>query len=72
LRTGSPLSEIASEARHSGAYIRTRAQLAFLSPRIQAAILDGTQPPDLSLERILRTGVPLDWPAQARIFGIAR
>jgi hypothetical protein len=72
LRTGTPLSEIAGQAGHSGAYIRTRAQLAFLSPHIQAAILDGTQPPDLSLERILRTGVPLDWPAQARIFGIAR
>jgi len=51
--------------------IRIRAQLAFLSPRIQAAILDGSQPPDLSLERIVRTGVPLDWSEQERVFGFS-
>ncbi|HSF96440.1 MAG TPA: recombinase family protein [Thermohalobaculum sp.] len=72
LRAGLPLSEIARQAGHSGAYLRTRAQLAFLSPRIQAAILEGTQPPDLTLERIVRKGVPLDWTEQERIFGFAR
>jgi hypothetical protein len=71
LRAGLPLLEIARQAGHSGAYLRTRAQLAFLSPRIQAAILEGTQPPGLTLERIVRTGVPLDWAEQARIFGFA-
>jgi hypothetical protein len=53
------------------ALIRIRAQLAFLSPRIQAAILNGSQPPDLSLERIVRTGAPLDWSEQERVFGFS-
>jgi hypothetical protein len=28
----------------------------------------GTQPPDLSVERILRSGMPLDWNQQERKF----
>ena len=71
LRAGKPLTEVAREAGHSEAYIRTRAPLAFLAPSIQSAILAGTQPPDLTLARIVRTGVPLDWDAQAQIFGFA-
>ncbi len=69
LRTGVPLSDLARDAGHSGSYLRTRMQLAFLSPRIQAAILEGAQPPDLTLERIVRAGVPLDWSEQERLFG---
>jgi site-specific DNA recombinase len=71
LKRGKPLSEIARLSGHSGSFIRLRAQLAFLSPRIQAAILDGAQPLDLSLERIIRTGVPLDWSEQERVFGFS-
>ena len=71
LRRGAQLSDIARRDGHSESYLRTRAQLAFLSPRIQAAILDGTQPPDLTLERIVRTGIPLDWAEQERTFGFA-
>ncbi len=71
LRAPAPLTEIARQGGHSGAYVRTRAQLAFLSPRIQAMILAGAQPPDLTLERIIRNGVPLDWAEQERIFGVA-
>jgi hypothetical protein len=68
LRAGKQLSGIARRDGHSPSYIRVRSQIAFLSPRIQAAILDGTQPAGLSLERIIRTGVPLDWSEQERIF----
>ena len=32
-------------------------------------ILAGTQPPDLSLERIVRSGIPLDWAEQEAKFG---
>ena len=72
LRTGKPLSEIAKKARHSDSYIRTRAQLALLSPTIQRAILEGRQPPELTLEQIIRKPVPLDWDTQARIYGFGR
>ena len=72
LLTGKSLCEIATKARHSDSYIRTRAQLTVLSPSIQRAILDGRQPPDLSLEQIIRKPVPLDWEVQARIYGFDR
>ena len=69
LRKGMTLTEIARREGHSDSYIRTRAPLAFLSPKIQTAILAGTQPPDLSLERIVRSGIPLDWVEQEATFG---
>ena len=69
LRNGTPLSAIAATTTHSEAYIRRRSQLAFLSPTIQGAILDGRQPTHLTLERIVRKPIPLDWEAQARLYG---
>lgn len=70
LRAGRGIAEIAQSAGHSDAFIRTRAQLAFLSPRLQNAILEGTQPPGLTLKRILRRPVPLNWEAQERLYGL--
>jgi hypothetical protein len=52
--------------------VRTRAQLAFIAPAIQKAILDGRQPPELTLEKIIRKPIPLDWDMQARIYGFSR
>jgi len=72
LRNGTPLNAITTKAHHSESYIRTRAQLAILSPNIQRAILDGHQPPELSLEQIIRKPIPLDWDVQARIYGFGR
>ncbi|MBD3677572.1 MAG: recombinase family protein, partial [Rhodobacteraceae bacterium] len=69
LRNGKPLSEIAAGTSHSESYIRTRSQLAFLSPAIQSAILGGRQPTNLTLERIIRKPVPLNWDAQAELYG---
>ena len=69
LRNGRPLGEIAAAAGHAESYIRTRSQLAFLSPDIQRAILEGRQHTDLTLERIIRKPVPLDWDAQAKAYG---
>lgn len=69
LRSGTPLGEIARREGHADAYIRTRAQLAFLSPRLQTAILDGTLPPQLTTKRLIARSLPLDWSVQERIFG---
>lgn len=69
LRDGASLTEIAQREGHSESYIRTRAPLAFLSPKIQVAILAGNQPPDLSLERIVRSGIPFNWVEQEAKFG---
>lgn len=69
LRRGKPLSEIAAATTHSESFIRIRSQLAFLSPQIQGAILEGRQPTHLTLERIIRKPVPLDWNVQATSYG---
>ncbi|MDU8913209.1 recombinase family protein [Aestuariicoccus sp. MJ-SS9] len=70
LRNGTPLSRIAQDAGHHDVFIRTRGPLAFLSPRIQRAILEGTLPPELTLRRFLQRPIPLDWHEQERIYGI--
>ncbi|MCU9846722.1 recombinase family protein [Defluviimonas sp. WL0024] len=71
LRSGKGLTEIAAEGGHADSYLRTRAPFAFLSPKIQAAILNGTHPPDLTAERLARTPIPLDWAEQEAQFGFA-
>ncbi|MET4808191.1 hypothetical protein, partial [Limibacillus sp. MBR-115] len=69
LKAGASLCEIARQERVTEAYIRPRIRLAFLSPRIQSAILEGRQPVDLTLERLVRLRLPLAWTAQERLLG---
>ncbi|MFK8036133.1 MAG: recombinase family protein, partial [Hyphomicrobiales bacterium] len=46
--------------------------LAFLSPAITQSILQGTQPVDLTSERIRRlSDIPMDWEEQSQLFGFA-
>ncbi len=68
-KSGVQLVDIARREQVPASFIRTRAQLAFLSPKIQAAILDGSQPPELTLKRLVSVTHPLDWAEQERIFG---
>ncbi|GKY89829.1 hypothetical protein [Sinisalibacter aestuarii] len=70
LQDGTPLIEIARKAGHHDAFIRTRTPLAFLSPKLQLAIVNGTFSPELTLRQILRQPVPLDWREQERMYGI--
>jgi len=72
LHAGQTLSHIARKQPCTQPFIRTRLQLAFLSPSIQKAIMDGTQPVSVTLETIVRTGVPPDWSEQAETFGFER
>ena len=54
---------------HDGAGVReSTAGQARLAPDICEAILQGTQPPDLSLKKLLR-GLPLSWQEQRQKFG---
>ena len=70
LKAGTPLTAIAKREGLPGSFIRTRAQIAFLSPKIQEAILEGTQPPELTLKRLVRQSLPLNWVDQERLLGI--
>jgi site-specific DNA recombinase len=52
--------------------VRQRIRLAFLSPQITTAILEGRQPPELSLQHLLTRPIPLDWDRQAKTLGFAQ
>lgn len=70
LRKGTSLTSIAHGTGLSEPYIRTRISHAFLPPDLQAAILEGKQPADLSVAQIVRDDLPLDWAEQRRLFGL--
>ncbi|MGE3511453.1 MAG: recombinase family protein [Vicinamibacterales bacterium] len=67
---GSSIRTIAKEEGVTDRYISRIMRLAFLAPDIVEAILEGHQPADLELERLLK-GVPLEWGEQRRRFGFA-
>ena len=72
LRSGTGLAEIARREKVPDSYIRTRTQIAFLSPKIQSAILEGSQPPELTLKRLASNTLPLDWAEQERLLGFGQ
>jgi site-specific DNA recombinase len=69
LRSGEPLKTLAQRVGHSERYIRRITSLISLSPQIQSAILDGTQPAQMNLEALVRGHIPLDWNHQHQVFG---
>ncbi len=69
LKSGTSLTRLASELNLSdrdGARVIT---LSGLSPKIQAAIVAGKQPVDLTRERLLRNSLPRDWNVQEQVLG---
>ncbi len=64
-------SAIAKEEGVTERYVGRIMRLAFLAPDIVEAILDGHQPADLELERLMK-GIPVSWDAQRRAFGFSR
>lgn len=50
------------------AYQRRLVRLAFLAPDLQRAILEGRQPPDLTVGQLMDGPVPLLWTEQVEVF----
>lgn len=69
LQDGVPLKELSRREDSHPTYISNRAQLAFLSPRIQIAIAKGNHAVGLTLEKLIRTPIPFDWNDQERRHG---
>jgi hypothetical protein len=62
---------IARQERIAPRYVRDLLPLAFLSPRIIEAILEGRQPPDLTVVGLTRRiDLPLLWSVQERALGL--
>ena len=64
IRHGNSIADISRTEEKSESYIRTRLPLAFLSPRIQSAIVHGSQPTEMTLKRITSKPIPLNWQGQ--------
>ena len=71
LKAGKTLKELAKAEGVTDAFIRSRLDAAFLSPKIQQAIADGTQPADLCCETLIRAKLPACWTQQERMLGFA-
>jgi site-specific DNA recombinase len=63
------LIELAKTEQLSPRYIARHLELAFLAPRIVEAILDGQQPPTLSLQMLKQLELPLCWQEQEKLLG---
>lgn len=50
----------------TSSYERRLWPLVFLAPDIQQAILEGRQPPALTLHQLLKMRLPTSWPGQRR------
>jgi site-specific DNA recombinase len=68
-RVGS-FEEIAEREGKVERHIRLLAPLAFVSPRIVAALIDGTAPADLTVTGLAK-GLPYSWAEQERLIGLA-
>jgi hypothetical protein len=63
------LAEIAGRESQGERYIRMLVPLAFVSPRIVAAIVEGTAPADLTVSGLIRV-LPYSWAEQERRIGL--
>jgi site-specific DNA recombinase len=69
LEHGKSLNELAREDRCSRPYVSSLIRLAYLAPDITRAIVNGTQPAQLTLADLMSRDIPLDWAEQRRSFG---
>ena len=61
------LDELAKREAISRRYIRRLVNLAFLSPQLVEAILQGRQPVELTATRLTELDLPHDWAEQRRL-----
>ena len=67
---GSTIVELAEEAGGTPSWFARIVRLGFLSPRVVTAIVDGTQPLELSADRLLKAGpVSSAWSDQLATYG---
>jgi DNA invertase Pin-like site-specific DNA recombinase len=65
------VEDMAAQLGTSGTYVTSLVRLAYLSPDVVRAILDGRQPADLSMTRLMGAmkDMPHDWAAQRQYLG---
>ena len=68
-RTVESISEIAKSEKLPRTYVSSVIPFALLAPDITETILEGTQPIDLNLDRLINAAHPLHWAEQRLILG---
>jgi hypothetical protein len=65
------IAELAKIKRMGPAQLSRLLRANYLAPDIQAAIIDGGQPPDLTSWDILNGPLPMDWEQQRQLLGFS-
>ena len=68
IKAGQSVSDIMQAQNIPEGMIWKRIRLAFLSPKILQAIVDGTSNRDLTIKMLTRHDLPLDWSEQETLF----
>jgi site-specific DNA recombinase len=63
------ITEIAHAEKLPRTYVGSVIPFALLAPDITEAILEGTQPIDLNLDRLINVSLPIDWAEQRSVLG---
>tara|TARA_B100000678_G_scaffold291620_1_gene309905 strand:- start:3518 stop:5122 length:1605 start_codon:yes stop_codon:yes gene_type:complete len=72
VKAGERIIDIAKREGTDKTNIRRRLELAFLSPKLVEMILEGEQPTELTLDRLIRADIPMDWKEQNAIIRLSR
>jgi len=68
LKLGNSISEVAAAQNVSPEYITHNVGLAFLSPKILQAMIDGKQRSDISAYQLSKVQIPTTWKDQDPLF----
>jgi len=68
-RAAESITDIAKGERLPRTYVGSVIPLAFLAPDVTSAILDGTQPIDLNLAKLITAALPIEWEEQRVVLG---
>jgi site-specific DNA recombinase len=66
---GKPISELAKTFKLGPSKFARLIRLTYLAPDLQAAIIDGNHPVDLTAHKLIYSTLPLDWHQQRLILG---
>ena len=63
------ITDIANAEKLPRTYVGSVIPFALLAPDITEAILEGTQPIGLNLDRLINLSLPIDWAEQRSVLG---
>lgn len=64
VKSGTPVYEVATAAGLPADYVAQNIELGFLSPKVLAAVVEGTLPPHLNVTTLSRMQLPVEWSIQ--------